>query len=381
MTARLLHAPVAVFDGVAQWAFFKLIFDFLDSEVETFRDNLLGETLGWVGGAALVLLTLWILWQGFQIMTGRSRDSLMVLAVGSLRSVLIVSAATAMSFGSSDLYRTFTDGMPREITYVVTGNEDAPADLIDKSLDKMQIALVGIDALAAMDQQGLKEDKDRALWMTGIGVAGPSVVGGALLLLYKIALALFVGLGPLFILSLLFEQTKSLFGRWLYYGIGTMFSLGVLSFMVAVAMKMVLAVATAFAAQYLVALSLDAGGSTAGVSSMAMQQGGLGLILTVLLVMTPPMAAAFFGGTMGHFSGYSQFGGGAAGANAQSFNAAGRPTGQVPQAAGVQPVARNPAEGRGPDMPVPQLHASGRLSQQTPVEDVVKTAGGFSGPR
>ena len=359
MTARLLHAPVAVFDGVAQWAFFKLIFDFLDSEVETFRDNLLGETLGWVGGAALVLLTLWILWQGFQIMTGRSRDSLMVLVVGSLRSVLIVSAATAMSFGSSDLYRTFTDGMPREITYVVTGSEDAPADLIDKSLDKMQFALVGIDALAAMDQQGLKEDKDRALWMTGIGVAGPSVVGGALLLLYKIALALFVGLGPLFILSLLFEPTKSLFGRWLYYGIGTMFSLGVLSFMVAVAMKMVLAVATAFAAQYLVALSLDAGGSTAGVSSMAMQQGGLGLILTVLLVMTPPMAAAFFGGTMGHFSGYSQFGGGAAGANAQSFNAAGRV----------------------PDLAVPQLQAAGRLSQQAPVEDVVKSAGGFSGPR
>ena len=381
MTARLLHAPVAVFDGVAQWAFFKLIFDFLDSEVETFRDNLLGETLGWVGGAALVLLTLWILWQGFQIMTGRSRDSLMVLVVGSLRSVLIVSAATAMSFGSSDLYRTFTDGMPREITYVVTGSEDAPADLIDKSLDKMQFALVGIDALAAMDQQGLKEDKDRALWMTGIGVAGPSVVGGALLLLYKIALALFVGLGPLFILSLLFEQTKSLFGRWLYYGIGTMFSLGVLSFMVAVAMKMVLAVATAFAAQYLVALSLDAGGSTAGVSSMAMQQGGLGLILTVLLVMTPPMAAAFFGGTMGHFSGYSQFGGGAAGANTQSFNAAGRPTGQVPQAAGAQPAARDTAEGRMPDMPVPQLQAAGRLSQQAPVEDLVKTAGGFSGPR
>jgi type IV secretion system protein VirB6 len=314
-------------------------------------------------------------------MTGRSRDSLMVLVVGSLRSVLIVSAATAMSFGSSDLYRTFTDGMPREITYVVTGSEDAPADLIDKSLDKMQVALVGIDALAAMDQQGLKEDKDRALWMTGIGVAGPSVVGGALLLLYKIALALFVGLGPLFILSLLFEQTKSLFGRWLYYGIGTMFSLGVLSFMVALAMKMVLAVATAFAAQYLVALSLGAGGSTAGVSSMAMQQGGLGLILTVLLVMTPPMAAAFFGGTMGHFSGYSQFGGGAAGASTQSFNAAGRPTGQVPQAAGAQPAARDAVEGRVSDMAVPQLQAAGRLSPQAPIDDVVKTAGGFSGTR
>ena len=84
---------------------------------------------------------------------------------------------------------------------------------------------------------------------------------------------------------------------------------------------------------------------------------------------------------MGHFSGYSQFGSGAAGANAQSFNAAGRPTGQVPQAVGAQPAARDAAEGRVPDLAVPQLQAAGRLSQQAPVEDVVKTAGGFSGPR
>uniref|UniRef100_UPI003D3036BD type IV secretion system protein n=1 Tax=Klebsiella pneumoniae TaxID=573 RepID=UPI003D3036BD len=34
-----------------------------------------------------------------------------------------------------------------------------------------------------------------------------------------------VGLGPLFILCLLFDQTKQLFQRWLFYGIGTMFSM------------------------------------------------------------------------------------------------------------------------------------------------------------
>ena len=87
----------------------------------------------------------------------------------------------------------------------------------------------------------------------------------------------------------MFEQTKPLFGRWLYYGIGTMFSLAVLSFMVAVAMKMVLAVAGAFASQYVAAMALHS--TPIGISSMALQQGGLGLILTVLLIMTPPMGA------------------------------------------------------------------------------------------
>ncbi len=48
---------------------------------------------------------------------------------------------------------------------------------------------------------------------------------GVMLLLNKIALALFTGLGHIFILCLLFDQTKQLFGKWLYYGIGTMFSL------------------------------------------------------------------------------------------------------------------------------------------------------------
>ncbi|WP_394537849.1 type IV secretion system protein [Lysobacter enzymogenes] len=129
--------------------------------------------------------------------------------------------------------------------------------------------------------------------LTGIGVAGPAVVGGALLVMYKFALALFVGLGPLFILALMFDQTKSMFARWLQYGIGTMFSLAVLSFTVTVAMKMVGAVAANFAAQYMTMMALGAGDSP-GVNTMALQQGGLGIFLTVLILSVPPMASSFF---------------------------------------------------------------------------------------
>lgn len=57
-----------------------------------------------------------------------------------------------------------------------------------------------------------------------------------MLLLYEVAIALFIGLGPLFILCLLFEQTKSLFQRWLFYGIGTLFSMAVLAVMTGIAL-------------------------------------------------------------------------------------------------------------------------------------------------
>ncbi|MCC4607135.1 type IV secretion system protein [Xanthomonas campestris pv. zinniae] len=60
-----------------------------------------------------------------------------------------------------------------------------------------------------------------------------------MLLLYQVAVAMFVGFGPLFILCLLFDQTKQLFQKWLLYGIGTMFSMGVLAAMVSICRKMV----------------------------------------------------------------------------------------------------------------------------------------------
>ncbi|MDG9765601.1 conjugal transfer protein TrbL, partial [Stenotrophomonas sp. GD04064] len=55
------------------------------------------------------------------------------------------------------------------------------------------------------------------------------------------------------------------------------------------------------------------GASSDGMTSQAMQQGGMGLILTTLILTAPPMAAMFFQGTLGGFAPYSQIGGSAAG--------------------------------------------------------------------
>ena len=88
-----------------------------------------------------------------------------------------------------------------------------------------------------------------------------------------------------------------------------MFSLAVLSVMVAIATKVVGAVALAFVTKWAMSgWSL----SGEGVSSMSLQQGGLGLVMTTLIVTAPPMAASFFQGVLGQFSPYSAMGGGGA---------------------------------------------------------------------
>ena len=294
-------------EQAVQSAFFMAIFEYLDQKIDTFQYTMLEGVWQLVMGLALTLATIWVLWQGWLIMSGRSKESLMGLVVGSLRTVLILVAATTFTFGSTDLYRMFTDSLPRQVNKMVNDSSDLPAEEIDGSLQAIDAIMVALGQLPGMDNTSAKQDKDRALLMAGVGTAGPMVIGGALLMMYKLALALFVGFGPLFILSLLFEQTKGMFSKWLYYGIGTMFAMAVFAFTVSVAMEMITSVGLALAAQILVSASMP-GGAPTGVSTLAMQQGGLGMILTVLLIMVPPMAAAFFNGVLGHFAAYSAFG-------------------------------------------------------------------------
>ncbi len=192
----------------------------------------------------------------------------------------------------------------------------------------------------------LNEAKTRNQWFTGIGIAGPAIMGGWMLLLYKIAMALIVGLGPFFILCLLFDLTKQMFHKWLWFGIGTLFSLAVLNAMVTLSLDAVLAVAGAFWVGEFI------GSSSEGVTSVALQQGGLGLILSTLILGAPPMAALFFQGTMANFGAFNAFGNlaGAGGGGQQQM----RPDGNGGMVPMNNYVNRGPAGNRPDGSSAPQ---------------------------
>jgi type IV secretion system protein VirB6 len=302
----LLAAP-DLGSTLSNFVFFKVINDFLRNEIDVVQWKLLTGSAALIGFVGVVVLTVWIMFQGYRIVTGQSQQPMMALVGDSLKAALILMIATTAAYSSSSVYWTVTDGMTTAIAEYVTDGKSSPFDSIDKNLAMMEASLALIDTLDTAGDESAQAAKERDRWFTGVGIAGPSVIAGAMLLLNKIAIALFVGFGPIFIMCLLFNSTKQLFSKWLLYGIGTVFSLAVLSVMVTIALKMMGAVTAAFAAKY-AAATFGKIGTADGISSMALQQGGLGLLLSTLIVMAPPMAAAFFQGTLGNFASYNSFG-------------------------------------------------------------------------
>ena len=230
----------------------------------------------------------------------------MTFVIDSSKAVLIVAIATGWAFSGNPIFSTLNNGLSNSVSHMLTGSSSASSCstagndsflgcAIDKNLALMQVALGGIQSLDTGDSQIVEDEKNRALWMSGLGVAGPAIIAGVMLLLNKFAMALFVSFGPIFILCLLFDQTKQLFSKWLYFGIATTFTTMMLAIMSSLAMKMVGALAASvIAADFL-------GASTSGFTQVAMQQGGLGLILSTLLITVPPMAGNFFSGALGNF--------------------------------------------------------------------------------
>ena len=293
--------------------FFSVISSFITDTLTAFMLDGLGRFMALAGALALTLMTLWVMIQGYLILTGQSSSSLSAFVMKAAKVFVIIMVATSTTgpiFGKSILSLTagFSDGVTHFVAGkdVTTGANKIPGaasfSVIDKNLRLMQAGLSTIKAIDTASDQALEDEKNRALMMSTVGVAGPGIVAGVLLLLNKVAMALFIGLAPLFILLLIFKQTEPMFWTWLKFGVSTLFSLAVLTFMTGLAMDMVARLAGA------VLVSDLLGANSQGITSAAMQQGGLGLILSTLIITVPPLVGNFFGAQIGAFSPVSGFG-------------------------------------------------------------------------
>ena len=338
--------------NLGDYLYYALVYNYLQQKIADFQQDVLANMMTWASGIALVLITLWIMIQGFRLITGQSRDSMMAMVINMTRIVIIVTAATSMSiFGGSLQGMLSANGsLGSEISQVVSG-EDSPISAIDKNMAATQLSLAAIDVVQVPPGDSATADqKAHAMLLAGFGAASPAMAAGAMLLLYQFTMVIFVGLGPLFILCLIFDQTKELFRRWLLYGIGTLFSIAVLCVVSSIVLKLTVNVAAALWSASVINAITDQGAE--GFSSQALQQGGIGLLLTVLIISVPPLAAAFFQGTVGQFMHFSAFGGGYA-------NRPG-PQGQPPGSYGA---------GQSPSAPISGQAHPGQLSG----------AGGFGG--
>lgn len=308
--------------GLADYALFRIVSGWITSRVEDFGLALMGRSMSFVGRIGLSLVTCWLLFQGYRILSG-ARESMMGIILQGTKITLIFGVATTMAVSNISLNTFLTKDMDRAIHQWVTGKDnESTAHSIDKSLAIVQIAMTAIDGVQLLepDPELLEEKRTAKTWAT-IGSAAPAIAAGCMLLLWTFAINLWIGLGPLFIFALAFPATRGMFVSWLRYGLGTLFSLAMLSFVANLLLEVTLRIATVV---WLTKLVNIPGVGSEGITNQAMQQGSVGMILTVLIVSVPPMAAHFFQGQIGNLISSSAF------ARGNQAGNGGQPSGPVP---------------------------------------------------
>jgi type IV secretion system protein VirB6 len=298
-------------DSAADFALFESIRSYISTRIDYFLESSLSNFFQIAGTIGLLLLTIWIMIQGFLIVTGRSQEGVQGFIYKAIKAYLIVAVATGVASTSGGLVRGLTDDLNDSISSAMTGNNDAAKCLkadaaflgckVDRAFTATQAITTFIGGIDTAGDPVLEDKKARASLFAGSGAAAPGIVAASMLLLYKFGMAMFVAFGPLFILCLLFNQTKAMFSKWLMYGIGLMFANAALAVVASISLDLVVNVSGAL----FVTSVLGIGSS--GIMSLATQQLGLGLILSTLMISVPPMASNFFQGMVGSMTGQSLF--------------------------------------------------------------------------
>lgn len=290
--------------------------DYIYARISFFTEQVLYHNLTLaltiIGG----LLTLWVMIQGYLIATGRSQEGLKGFVYSLGKTYFIVAIALGVAAGGKFGVRTLTDTLSDGISQIMTGDSDVGSKCltqdsqaivgckIDQNLTATQAMMSLLNEIDTADDDYLEEKLTEARWFAGIGTAGPAIVAGTLLIMFRIAMALFVGFAPIFILCLLFKKTAPLFQKWLYYGLSTIFSGVMLGVMADISMDLVGNITVPAASVDFIS-TVFTGEGTKGIMQMVTQQLGLGLMLSTLLITVPPMAGMWFNGVMASYSGYN----------------------------------------------------------------------------
>ena len=282
--------------------------DYIYARITFFTEQVLSQNLTLALTVIIGLLTVWVMIQGFLIVTGRSQEGIKGFVFNLGKTYFIVAMALGVAAGGKFGVRTLTDTLSDSISQIMTGNSDVGSKCltqdaqviigckIDMNLTATQSMMGMLDGIDTADSDYLENKISEARWFAGIGTAGPAIVAGTMLIMFRIAIALFIGFAPIFILCLLFKKTAPLFQKWLYYGLATIFSSVMLGVMADIAMDLVSNIAITDAVTRIA--SILGGGNLSGIMQTVTQQLGLGLVLSALLITVPPMAGMWFNGLM-----------------------------------------------------------------------------------
>jgi type IV secretion system protein VirB6 len=167
-------------------------------------------TNGALAPALTILLTLYVAFFAFSLITGRSRLGISALTPRMITVGLVLTFATSWLAYQSMVWN-LAIGAPDQLAALMTGVNGSATQVFADKIDIVFTALVDSSGSAANENTSTFSPPG-LLWLGGtlllLGTVG-------ILATSKIALAILLGLGPVFVVMALFPSTRGLFVGWL----------------------------------------------------------------------------------------------------------------------------------------------------------------------
>lgn len=273
-------------------------YTYVDGQLSSFLGTGLGNVLAAVRGPLLVALTLYVVLYGYAIFRGAITEPVMDGVVRLVKLCFIYTAATTVAYNDYVTQPLFTD-LPNWLAGAISGG---PVTSVGSSFDKFLAR--GFDLATSITDTATIVDPSPYI-TAGIVIIATVIVTGlgfGIVMIAKVALALLVALGPIFIACLVFDASRQFFFGWLKQGVNYL----VLFAIIIVIFEMILALVDA---------------QWGSINSQADPEMG-GILFTALCILggifflqTPNIAAGIAGGAatgIGDFANAarSTFGGG-----------------------------------------------------------------------
>jgi type IV secretion system protein VirB6 len=183
--------------------------DCIASGVSEQAFNRLFGSEGQLAFALTVLLGLYVGFFGISLMLGRANLSVRALLPKMLTLGLVLSFATSFVAFSTVFYNIFIGG-PDQIAGILTGTQGESATQV--FAQKLDVVFLAIQQ-ASGDTKDINAFSPPGMMWLGAMLLLLGTVG--LLVTARIALALLLALGPVFVVLALFDGTRGLFTGWL----------------------------------------------------------------------------------------------------------------------------------------------------------------------
>lgn len=178
---------------------------------------------GGSGGGALlpaltILLTLYIAFFAISLLTGRSRIGVSALTPRMMTLGLVLTFVTSWVAYQSVVWNLAV-GAPDQIAGVLTGSSGSATQLFADRIDILFAAVTEASQAAGSGQAGAAAQAasgtftpDNLVWLAAVMLMLGTV---GVLVTARIALAVLLAIGPVFVVMSLFNGTRGLFAGWL----------------------------------------------------------------------------------------------------------------------------------------------------------------------